>query len=405
MPEKQIVLPDIGDFEQVEVIEVLVAPGHTIEKNSSIITLESEKAAMEVPSPAAGTVKSVQVKLGDKVSQGDALILLETSTEKPQNQESELQPTTQTTHTMPTAAPPARDGEKFVRAGPVSRKLARQLGVDLKQVSGSGQRGRIDRKDIKNHVKQSLKGKLSSHLVSQYTLDDFAAFGPVERGELSSIQRVVADRLAQTWAGVPHVTQHDEADITELEKYRKKLAGKTPKVKLALSTFLVSALASLLKTHTQFNASLGNDGYLILKQYCHIGIAMNTDYGLVVPVIKDADQMGVTDIALAIRNLLDKARNRKLQTEDMSGGCMTISNLGGIGGRSFTPIINSPEVAILGVGRAYTAAVWDDKQNHFTPRLRLPLSLSYDHRCINGADAALFLTEYCTLLSQPKKMK
>uniref|UniRef100_UPI0026ED783E dihydrolipoyllysine-residue acetyltransferase n=1 Tax=Alcanivorax jadensis TaxID=64988 RepID=UPI0026ED783E len=419
--------PDLGDIDSAEIIEVNVAVGDSLEAEQVIVVLESDKASLEIPAPSAGKVESVAVKVGDKVGTGDTLLTMAVSGGQPtadQQGEADEKPeepvtapasqqaqTAQTQKPAPAASSsPAADSgapSKSVHAGPAVRKLAREMGVDLAQVHGSGPKERILKEDVHAWVKQRLEGAPAASgggpAVALPEID-FSQFGEVERQELNKLRKVSAQNLTRSWLTIPHVTQHDNADITDLEAFRKQQNKALEKegVKLTMLAFLVSACARALKEFPRFNSSLENSGEaLIQKHYINIGIAVDTPNGLVVPVIKDADRKGLKAIALEMGELAEKARNRKLTPADMKGGTFSISSLGGIGGTAFTPIVNWPEVAILGVSRSDLQPVWDGEQ--FQPRLMLPLSLSYDHRVIDGADAARFTTYLSQLLTDMRR--
>lgn len=426
MSEQTISVPDLGDFDEVDVIEILVKPGDAIAVGDSVVTLESEKAAMELPAPVAGVVKTVHVALGDKVGEGAPLLLVDTASgpdvaAQPAGgagQPAGGQGEDQTAQPAPPAAPHEEaaasrsEAAGVVRASPSVRRFARELGVDLQAVRGSGPKGRIVQDDVKDFARNA--GRARQHAappaLPPVHSTDFSRFGPTEVIQLDRVQSVVADRMHRAWLNVPHVTQHQDADITELEDRRKQLAGRlseqwlkqgaannADRPKLTLLAFLVKALAVSLRTFPQFNTAFDNAGRLIQKHYCHIGIAVDAPGGLFVPVIRDADGKDVFEIAGAIADFASRARAGRLTAADMQGGCMTISNQGGIGGGAFTPIVNAPETATLGVSRARISPWWDGQA--FVPRLLLPLDLSYDHRVVNGADAARFLDGYCRLLS------
>ena len=424
-----ILVPHIGDFDAVEVIEIAVAPGDTVRTEDTLITLESDKATMDIPAPAAGTVRELTVKVGDAVSEGTLILKLDEDdapgektpdADKPGPPAAGITaaPADQTETTKETAAQavetpsvPAGFGQKpapktpagaqiagssasaRAHASPGVRKFARELGVDLGLVKGSGKKGRILKEDITAFTKSVMTGKrvFDRPTLQEVPPVDFSRFGPVETRPLSRLKRLGGQNLHRNWVNVPHVTQHDETDITELEAFRqsKKSEAKRRGVKLTLLSFLVKAVVVALRKYPEFNASLSPDGKdLIHKQYFHIGVAVNTDQGLLVPVVKDANLKGMFDLAQELAQLAQKARDKKLRPADMEGGCFTISSLGHIGGTAFTPIINSPEVAILGVSRAATKPVYHDGK--FEPRLILPYSLSYDHRVIDGVAAAEF---------------
>ena len=426
-----VTVPDLGDIDGAEIIEVSVAAGDVLEAEQVIAVLESDKASLEIPVPQAGTVESVIIKVGDKVSTGDPLLTLavsggdvapeakentamssasvsqtSASDKQEQNKQEQAKPA-QTSTAIPAAA---NSPGKAVHAGPAVRKLAREMGVDLGQVPGTGPKDRILKEDVHAWVKQRLESQSAQATGSGgMSLDlpdiDFSQFGDVEREELNKLRKVSAQNLHRSWLTIPHVTQHDNADITDLEAFRKQQnkALEREGVKLTMLAFLVAACAKALKEFPRFNSSLENSGEaLIHKHYINIGIAVDTPNGLVVPVIKDADKKTLKEIAQEMGELAEKARNRKLTPADMKGGTFSISSLGGIGGTAFTPIVNWPEVAILGVSRSDMQPVWDG--NQFVPRLTLPLSLSYDHRVIDGADAARFTTYLSQLLSDMRRV-
>jgi pyruvate dehydrogenase E2 component (dihydrolipoamide acetyltransferase) len=436
----EVKVPDIGDFTEVPVIEVLVKPGDTVKAEDSLVTLESDKATMDVPAPAAGVIKSLGVKVGDKVSEGHLILTLEEAAGAAAPAQAEpaakaARPTTPPSAPAagappkpPTAAPaaPAPPAQATVapsapiddaafrkaHASPSVRAHARALGVDLSQIKGTGPVGRILQQDLENYVKQVMSGaKVASAVAGAggaalgllpWPQIDFTKFGPVETRPLSRIKKIAGANLHRNWVLIPHVTNHDDADITELEAFRVQLNKENEKagIKVTLLAFLIKACVWALKKFPEFNASLDGEN-LVLKQYYHIGFAADTPNGLVVPVIRNADQKGVLAIAAEMGELSAKAREGKLGPADMQGGCFSISSLGGIGGTYFTPIINAPEVAILGVCRSSTRPVWDGKQ--FAPRLILPLSLSWDHRVIDGAAAARFNSYLASLLADMRR--
>lgn len=419
-----VTVPDIGDFDDVEVIDILVKPGDSVEPDDPLITLESDKATMDIPAPAAGIVKDIRVALGDRVSEGHEIATLTgaAQTATVEREASAAAPSTATTTQAdqtepdnvpaakaPSAAPaPAASSARAeavpAYASPSVRKFARELGVDLNEITGSGRKGRITKPDVKAHVKTRLaaanQGGAGSGLsVAAMPTIDFAKFGPVETVELSKIRRLTGQNLHRSWVLAPHVTQFDEADITDLEAFRKAQRddAEAQGVKLTPLAFLIKAVVVALKKFPDFNASLSADGNSIVrKQYFHIGVAVNTDQGLVVPVLRDADQKGLYQLARELGELALKAREKKLAPTDMQGGCFTISSLGGVGGTMFTPIINVPEVAILGVSPSSMKPVYIDGE--FVPRLMLPLALSYDHRVIDGVAGAQFTSELATVL-------
>jgi pyruvate dehydrogenase E2 component (dihydrolipoamide acetyltransferase) len=441
----EVKVPDIGDFTDVPVIEVLVKPGDTVKAEDSLVTLESDKATMDVPAPAAGVIKSVAVKVGDKVSEGHLILTLEEAAGAAAPAQAApaaktAQPAAPASTPVATAAPPPAaatpaaaappapapavqapaapsapiDDAAFrkAHASPSVRAYARALGVDLSQIKGSGPAGRILQEDVQNHVKRVMSGaKVASAVAGAggaalgllpWPQVDFAKFGPIETRPLSRIKKIAGANLHRNWVLIPHVTNHDDADITELEAFRVQLNKENEKagIKVTLLAFLIKACVWALKKFPEFNASLDGEN-LVLKQYYHIGFAADTPNGLVVPVIRNADQKGVLAIAGEMAELSAKAREGKLGPADMQGGCFSISSLGGIGGTYFTPIINAPEVAILGVCRSNMRPVWDGKQ--FVPRLILPLSLSWDHRVIDGAAAARFNSYLASLLADMRR--
>jgi pyruvate dehydrogenase E2 component (dihydrolipoamide acetyltransferase) len=411
-------VPDIGDFKDVTVIELLVKPGDTVTSDQSLITVESDKASMEIPSSTAGVLKELKVKIGDKVNIGDLIAVLEsTAAAAAPAQAAAAAPAPATApapapapavaeRTAPTAAlpphEPAATGASLPHASPSVRKFARELGVLLEEVKGTGPKGRITQDDVQAFTKAVMKGEATTKAAGKapaggealgllpWPKVDFAKFGPVERKDLSRIKKISGANLHRNWVMIPHVTNHDDADITDLEAFRVQLNKENEKsgVKVTMLAFLIKASVAALKKFPEFNSSLDGE-QLVLKRYFHIGFAADTPNGLVVPVIKDADSKGVMQISQEMGELAKKARDGKLGPADMTGAGFTISSLGGIGGRYFTPIINAPEVAILGVCKSQTEPVWDGKQ--FQPRLMLPLSLSWDHRVIDGASAARFL--------------
>ncbi len=425
----EIRIPDIGGHHNVDVIEVAVNVGDEIKVDDSLITLETDKATMEVPATAAGKVVAVQVKVGDKVNEGDVIVVVESAAAVTAATPVVAAPVAAAVATpaskaetvpmpAPVPAPTAINEGGFARAhaGPSVRKLARELGVDLSKVKGSGRKGRIMEPDVKAFVKGVMSGALqAAHVAAPAAtqgggLDllpwpkvDFAKFGPVQSEPLSRIKKISGANLARNWVMIPHVTQFDEADITEMEAFRKSLGEelKADGVKLTPLAFLVKAVVAALKKYPTFNASLDGDN-LILKQYYHIGFAADTPNGLVVPVIRDADKKSLIEIANESGVLAKKARDGKLLPADMQGGCFSISSLGGVGGTAFTPIVNAPEVAILGVSKSDIKPKWNGKE--FAPRLMLPLSLSYDHRVIDGAAAARFTSYLAQVLGDIRRL-
>ena len=419
-----VLVPDLGDIDAAEIIEVNVAVGDELEQEQVIVVVESDKASLEIPAPSAGKVESVAVKVGDKVGTGDALLIMSVSGSKPAADDNAEQADKTETKSAPapeqtsseqkpapaTSQPTTADAgspSRSVHAGPAVRKLAREMGVDLAQVNGTGPKDRILKEDVHAWVKQRLEGAPKASgggLAVELPEIDFSQFGEIERLELNKLRKVSAQNLTRSWLTIPHVTQHEMADITGLEAFRKQQNKVLEKegVKLTMLAFLVSACARALQEFPRFNSSLENSGEaLIQKHYINIGIAVDTPNGLVVPVIKDADKKGLKAIAQEMGELAEKARNRKLTPADMKGGTFSISSLGGIGGTAFTPIVNWPEVAILGVSRSDMQPAWDGEQ--FQPRLMLPLSLSYDHRVIDGADAARFTSYLSQLLTDMRR--
>jgi pyruvate dehydrogenase E2 component (dihydrolipoamide acetyltransferase) len=445
---KEVLLPDIGDFKDVDVIEVLVSPGDLIAKEDSLITLESEKATMEVPSPYDGTVREVKVKVGDRISKAAPLVAMEvaeagapgaqeptsTGVRPPPSEQrgagrAEEEKSDRSTAPRPDALASVRGGEPFREAAPESasgiderafgkahaspavRRFARELGVDLGGVYGTGPKGRILKQDVQEFVKTELTQRpraapgAAGLTVPSMPEVDFSAFGEVETVSLNKIRRLSGANVHRNWVAIPHVTQFDEADITELDKFRRAQAEEASQrgVKLTLPAFLMKAAVSALRAFPEFNASLSISGdSLVLKRYFHIGIAVETPHGLVVPVIRDVDRLSLFDLAGRLKEVSSRARERKLTPNDMQGGCFTLSSLGGIGGGAFTPIINAPEVAILGVARAAVKPVYCDGQ--FVPRLMLPLAVSYDHRVIDGAAGARFITYLNAALSDIRRL-
>ena len=429
----EVLVPDIGDFAEVAVIELLVKPGDRVAVNQSLITVESDKASMEIPSTHAGVVKSLLIEIGDKVSKGSPLLLLEGAVGAPPSAATPAAApaapaaapavaaasapapapiTAAAPATAPAHTPTAPQPLSLPHASPSIRRMARELGVPLAEIAGGGPKGRITEADLQAFVKAVMSGALSTAAQTAvqaakapapaaaatggafpgllpWPQVDFAKFGPIERKDLSRIKKISGANLHRNWVVIPHVTNHDDADITELEAFRVQLNKENEKagIKVTMLAFLIKACVAALKKFPDFNASLDGE-QLVLKSYFHIGFAADTPNGLVVPVIKDADKKGIFQISQEMGDLAKKARDGKLGPADMSGGCISISSLGGIGGRYFTPIINAPEVAILGVCKSNIEPRWDGKA--FQPRLMLPLSLSWDHRVIDGASAARF---------------
>ncbi len=434
-----IAVPDIGDFKDVEVIEVLVKVGDTISAEDSLITVESDKASMEIPATSGGVITKIDVKVGDKINMGDVLLHVKVGAAGVATAATEAKvecaPAVQAKPTpapapalalaptetiaTPASAPPAAAIAvpaigQLPHASPSVRKFARELGVDLMRVTGTGPKGRISQEDVQGFVKAALQGGAgpvaSAAGGSGVGLDllawpkvDFAKFGPIQSKPLSRIKKLSGANLHRNWVMIPHVTNNDEADITELEALRVQLNKENEKsgVKVTMLAFLMKAVVAALKKYPEFNASLDGDS-LVLKQYYNIGFAADTPNGLVVPVITDADKKGVVELAQETSAMAKLAREGKLSPTQMQGGCISISSLGGIGGTHFTPIINAPEVAILGVSKSYQKPVWDGKA--FVPRLTLPLSLSYDHRVIDGASAARFNAYLGALLADFRRI-
>jgi pyruvate dehydrogenase E2 component (dihydrolipoamide acetyltransferase) len=414
-----VLVPDMGNFTEVGVIEVLVKPGDKVEVDTPLVTLETEKATMDVPSTAAGVVEAVHVQAGGKISAGGRVVTLSGVVVAAAPAAPAAAATAAAAAAPAPAAPPApavpasrpaslppvsEAGFSKAHAGPSVRKLARELGVDLARVKGTGQRARITHDDVKAWVKQILSGggMASGPALPQVPVVDFAKFGQVEVKPLGRIQKISGSRLHAAWVNLPHVTQFDEADITALEAERAKLKDKAAAagVKLTPLAFIVRASVLALQEFPTFNASFDASGEnMVLKKYFHIGFAADTPNGLLVPVMQNADKLDVYGIARALADLSDRARKGTLKGSEMQGGCFTISSLGGIGGTAFTPIINAPEVAILGVSRTQTKPFWDGKA--FVPRQMLPLSLSYDHRMIDGAMGARFAVHVSKLLADP----
>jgi pyruvate dehydrogenase E2 component (dihydrolipoamide acetyltransferase) len=404
----EVRVPDIGDFKDVPVIEVLVKAGDRVKKNDSLITLESEKASMEVPAEADGVVKDVWVRVGDRVSAGTPILLLSAEAATPPKAQPAPAPAPQQAAPVPKARPaqaPAGDG--VVHASPAIRRFARELGVDLRGLRGAGPNGRITREDVQSFVKNALQGGASPSsggagpvlgALPAWPKLDFAQYGEVERQPLSRIKKLSGPNLHRNWVAVPHITNYDEADVTSIEKLRNEVNAEQSKSggpKLTMLAFLIRACVAALQRFPEFNSSLDGDE-LILKRYYNIGFAADTPGGLIVPVIKNADGKGLIEIAREAKELAGKAREGKLTLAQMQGGSFTISSIGGIGGTAFTQIVNAPEVAILGATRAAMKPVWDGKR--FAPRLMLPISVSYDHRVIDGAGAARFLVYVAELL-------
>lgn len=430
---KEVRIPDIGNFDSIDVIEVMVKEGDIVKAEDALITLESEKATMDIPAPWSGKVTAVRTKVGEKVAEGSLILLMEVAEEgkappgKPAAAAPQpAAPVTTAPAAVETAraaapvapvapvapAPLADIGENTkVHGSPSVRAFARELGVNLALVNGSGPKRRILKEDVQAFVKAELSrprgGAAGGTGLSVLEMPqvDFAKFGAIEVRPLTKIKKVSGANLHRNWVTAPHVTQHEEADITELEAFRKAMSEDAQKqgVRLTLPAFLIKAMAAALKAHPHFNTSLSADGEsLVFKQYVHIGMAVDTPDGLVVPVIRNADQKGVLDLARELMTISQKARDKKLTPGEMQGGSISISSLGGIGGSFFTPIINLPEVAVLGISRATIKPVWNGKE--FVPRLMLPLSLSYDHRVIDGAQGARFITDLSQMLADVRRL-
>ena len=426
----EVLVPDIGDFSDVPIIEVHVAPGDKVNAEDPLLTLESDKATLDVPAPSAGTVGEVLVKVGDQVSEGTPILMFSSgdgaSTTPPSLVEQQepapgpaaAKPVSEAVG-APLAAPPAVAGgdnkaPAGAHAGPSVRRMARELGVDLSQITASGSKGRITKDDLLSFLKGPAQPAAAAAPaapqgsgIPEIPAQDFSKFGSVTTQELPRIKKVSGPFLHRSWLNVPHVTHNDEADITDLDAYRKQLdsaaKGDRNPYRVTLLAFLVKAVVAALKKHPEFNSSLSPEkDSIILKGYYNIGIAVDTPGGLVVPVVKDADRKGIVDLSREFMEISAKARDGKLKPADMAGGTFTISSLGGIGGTSFTPIVNAPEVAILGVVRSAMKPVWNGTE--FVPRNMLPLSVSYDHRVIDGALAARFTRHLCYLLEDDRRL-
>ena len=445
MSVKEARVPDIGGFADIPVIEILVAVGDRVKVDQGLVTLESDKATMEVPAPYTGIVRELKVKLGDTVAEGSVVALIEqeggltveeTAEPEPEPvaaapvpaapapEATPAAPAPATSAPAPAASTPAAtqsppvsfdsarvDPAKVAYASPAVRLFARELGVDLDKLAGTGRNGRILKEDVQRFVKSALAGGGTVPVVSAggglnllpWPKVDFARFGEVETQPLSRIKKISGANLARNWAMIPHVTQFEQADITEMEAFRKRLGEENKEVKITPLVFMIKAAVAALQAFPTFNASLDDSGEnLVLKKYFHIGIAVDTPDGLVVPVIRDCERKGLLQLAGELAEISKKARDKKLGPAEMSGGCFSISSLGGIGGTAFTPIVNAPEVAILGVSRSSMQPVWNGKE--FTPRLMLPLSLSYDHRVIDGALAARFAAFYARQLADIRRL-
>ena len=442
MSTEAVKVPDLGDVDKVDVVEVLVADGDVVEVDAPLITLESDKASMDVPSPLAGKVVEIQVKAGDQVGEGDLILTLEpsepseaaeggageTSAAEPEPADEPSEPPSEpepgrasSAEPEPAAAPaPARRAEASPRpaadlagqsqakayASPAVRRFARQLGVDLSRVQGSGRKGRILKEDVEAWVKRTLsEPSTGAAALPEMPRIDFSRFGEVERVALTRVQKISGPNLQRSWLNVPHVTQHDEADITELEAFRQehKDRAKAEGFNLTPLAFVLKAVVAALVEFPKVNSSLDPDGeHLVLKRYYHLGVAVDTEEGLVVPVVRDVDSKGLFELARELAEISQQTRDRKLTPDRLRGASFTVSSLGGIGGTAFTPVVNAPEAAILGVSRSTMRPVWRDGE--FVPRLMLPISLSYDHRIIDGALAVRFTTHLCQLLSDLRRL-
>lgn len=418
MALQEVKVPDLGGAASVDVIEILIKVGDAIKKDQSIVTLEGDKASMEVPAPIAGVVKEIKIKVGDKVSEGSLILMVDSAEAKPvavaEAPKEEIKPAAIEKPEAPKAAEIAptvitnngsNNGES-VHAGPAVRRIAREFGVDLKRINGTGEKNRITKEDVQHFVKDALTKPSGSGLnIAAAAKIDFSKFGAIETKPLSKIKKLTGVNTHRSWVTIPHVTQFDEADITEMEEFRvsKKADAEKLGVKLTPLVFLMKAVVKCLQAFPSFNASLDETGEnLILKKYFHIGVAADTPNGLVVPVIRDVDKKGLYELSKELADISKKAREKGLTVNEMSGSCFTISSLGGIGGTAFTPIVNAPDVAILGVSKSQIKPVWNNKE--FVPRLMLPLSLSYDHRVIDGAEAARFTTMLAKILSDIKEL-
>ena len=432
---EDVLVPDIGDFQDVPVIEIAVSPGDSVVAEDALVTLESDKATMDVPSPTAGIVKEMKVSLGDTVSQGSLILTLEvndadTAPEPPAEEEQKPQasPAAAPRPPAPAAAPapppcaprpsptaslpsPAAAAHAPSHATPSVRHFARELGVDLSRVRGTGRKGRVLRDDVARFVKGELSagattaGGETGSGIPPVPVVDFAKFGEVEIQALTRIKKISGQHLRRAWLNVPHVTHHEEADVTEMEAFRQSLKEQAARdgVRVTALSFIMKAVGAGLREFPTFNASIAADGEsLVMKKYFHIGVAVDTPNGLVVPVIRDVDGKGILELSSELAELSGRAREGKLKPDEMQGGCMSISSLGGIGGTAFTPIVNVPEVAILGVTRARMTPVWNGQS--FDPRLMLPLDLSYDHRVIDGAEAARFMSFLAGVLGDVRRL-
>jgi pyruvate dehydrogenase E2 component (dihydrolipoamide acetyltransferase) len=416
----EVTVPDIGDFKDVPIVEIHVKPGDPVNAEDALMTLESDKATMDVPAPASGTVDKLLVQVGDRVGQGTPILLLRPD-EGAVTQPPSLLPQQDPRPALPAkaadppvASPPSLSPQPLpgdVHASPSVRRVARELGVDLMKLRGTGEKGRITKEDVLGFLKGPAVASVTTAPATQgigipeIPTQDFSKFGPIETRPLARIKRLSGPHLHRAWLNIPHVTHNDEADVTELEPYRRELdtAGKEKGYRVTLLAFLMKASVLALKQHPELNSSLSPEkDALILKRYYHIGVAADTPDGLVVPVIRDVDRKGIIELSQELGAASKRARDGKLSPSDMQGASFTISSLGGIGGTSFTPIVNAPEVAILGVVRSKMTPVWDGE--NFVPRLMLPLSLSYDHRVIDGALAARFTRHLCHVLEDVRRL-
>lgn len=415
----EVKVPDIGGAANVDVIDIMVSVGDTIGKEDSIITLESDKASMDIPAPEGGTVKDIKIKVGDKISEGDLILTIETTgDETPLVEQAESSPQQPPQSKEEAPSKPVPEAPKVselvsevgveIHAGPAVRRMARELGVDLNLIKSTGRKTRITKEDVQGYVKNKLRqGSGTGGLaVSPAPVIDFTKFGEIDKQPLNKIKRLTGENVHRSWVTIPHVTQFDEADISELEAFRKMEAEKAKQegYKLTLLAFVCKAVMKALMAYPQFNAPLSANGEeLLYKKYYNVGVAVDTPNGLVVPVIKGVDTLTISGIAKEMARLSTKAREKGLMPNEMSGGCFTISSLGGIGGTAFTPIVNSPEVAILGLSRSAMKPIYQ-KDGTFEPRLMLPISLSYDHRVIDGAEAARFARHLCESLGDIRKI-
>jgi pyruvate dehydrogenase E2 component (dihydrolipoamide acetyltransferase) len=422
---KQVLVPDIGDYKDVSIIEVMVKAGDTIKAEDNLVTLETDKAAMEVPSPYGGVIKEMKVKVGDKVSQGSLILLLESSdaATAPRKTDKPAAPVAAApvaapapVAAKPAAVPVAAQTSQAVategkaHASPAIRRFARELGVQIAQVKGSGEKGRVTKDDVQNFVKAALaqpRGAAGGNGLQVLAMPvvDFAKYGAIETRPLSRIKKISGANLHRNWVTIPHITQFDEADITEMEAFRKELNAEYARqnIKITPLAFMLKAVVVALQQFPEFNASLDASGEnLVLKQYFHIGVAVDTPNGLMVPVLRDVDKKGIVQLAKELGEISARARDLKITAAEMQGGCFSISSLGGIGGTAFTPIINAPELAILGVSKAIIKPMHQD--DTFVARLMLPLSLSYDHRVIDGAAAARFIVFLSQVLADTRRL-